>query len=187
MRTAGDGTTEIGMKTFIIGVLVGFLVLFPLVGFLYVKLGFMSLATTAKPFPFEEFLARTALHASIGKAKDVTNKLLVNDENLLAGAKLYRGNCAVCHGLPGQTKTHLAAGMFPKVPQLFEKDEMVTDDPEGETFWKVSHGIRLSGMPGFSGSMQETERWQVTMLLKHADKLPAGVQSLMKQAPEAPR
>jgi thiosulfate dehydrogenase len=173
------------MKTFIIGMLVGFLVLFPLVAFLYVKLGFLSLATSAKPLPLEAFMARTALHASIGKAKDVTDKLPVTDENMLAGAKEYRGRCAVCHGLPGQPKTHIAAGMFPPPPQLFEKDGMVTDDPEGETFWKVTNGIRLSGMPGFTASLQETERWQVTMLLKHADKLPAGVQALLKQPPEA--
>jgi thiosulfate dehydrogenase len=172
------------MKLFIIGLLVGFVVLFPLVVFLYVKLGFFSLATTAKPVPFEAFLASTALNASIGKAKDVTDKLPVTDENLLAGAKLYRGNCAVCHGLPGQPKTHIAAGMFPKPPQLLEKDEMVTDDPEGPTFWIVTNGIRLSGMPGFFASMQETERWQVTMFLKHADKLPAAVQALLKQSPE---
>jgi len=66
-----------------------------------VKLGFLSLATTAKPFPFEAFLASTALHASIGKAKDVTDKLLVNDENLFAGAKLYRVTAPYGHGLPG--------------------------------------------------------------------------------------
>src|SRR5258708_26197801 len=94
------------MKLFIIGLLVGFVVLFPLVVFLYVKLGFFSLATTAKPVPFEEFLASTALNASIGKAKDVTDKLPVTDENLLAGAKLYRGNCAAVPGLPARPKTH---------------------------------------------------------------------------------
>ena len=172
------------MKNFVIGFLVG-LVLFPIAVYLYVKLGFLSLATTAKPAPFEELLAHTALHASIGKAADVTDKLPVNDDNLLTGAKEYRGHCAVCHGLPGQSKTHIAAGMFPKPPQLFEKDDMVTDDTEGETYWKVTNGIRLSGMPGFLASMPDQERWQVTMLLKHADKLPAPVQALLKQAPEA--
>ena len=172
------------MKTFIIGFLVG-LVLFPIAVYLYVKLGFLSLATTAKPAPFEEFLARTALHASMGSARDVTDKLPVNDDNLLAGAKAYRGHCAVCHGLPGQSKTQIAAGMFPKPPQLFVKEEMVTDDPEGSTFWKITNGIRLSGMPGFFASLQDQERWQVTMLLKHADKLPAPVDALLKQPPEA--
>ena len=33
--------------------------------------------------------------------------------------------------------TAIAKGMFPKVPQLF-KGKGVTDDPVGETFWKVA-------------------------------------------------
>ena len=56
---------------------------------------------------------------------------------------------------------------------------MVTDDPEGTTFWKISHGIRLSGMPRFD-TLPETTRWQVTMLLKHADRLPPAVQASLR-------
>jgi mono/diheme cytochrome c family protein len=67
--------------------------------------------------------------------------------------------------------------MFPPPPQLLHGDDMVTDDPEGETFWKVTHGIRLSGMPGFANILSDTERWQVTMMLAHADKLPASAQA----------
>jgi mono/diheme cytochrome c family protein len=69
--------------------------------------------------------------------------------------------------------------MFPKPPQLFTPDEMVTDDPEGVTFWVVTHGIRLSGMPGFGATLSETERWQVTLLVAHADKLPPAVQAAL--------
>jgi mono/diheme cytochrome c family protein len=53
---------------------------------------------------------------------------------------------------------------------------MVTDDPEGVTYWKVTNGIRLSGMPGFGGTLSDTERWQVTMLVAHADKLSRAVE-----------
>jgi mono/diheme cytochrome c family protein len=67
--------------------------------------------------------------------------------------------------------------MFPPPPQLFEKDDMVTDDPEGVTYWKVTHGIRLSGMPGFASTLSDTQRWQVTMLLAHADKLSRAAQA----------
>ena len=48
---------------------------------------------------------------------------------------------------------------------------LLTDDPEGVTFWKVSHGIRLSGMPGFAGTLSEMQRWQVTMLAPQANQL----------------
>jgi hypothetical protein len=37
-------------------------------------------------------------------------------------------------------------GMYPQPPELF-KGKGVTDDPAGETYWKVANGIRLTGMP----------------------------------------
>jgi hypothetical protein len=71
--------------------------------------------------------------------------------------------------------------LMPKPPQLFDKDDMVTDDPEGVIFWIVSNGIRLSGMPGFGDHLEEKERWQIAMLLKHADKLPPAVQAELQR------
>jgi mono/diheme cytochrome c family protein len=57
---------------------------------------------------------------------------------------------------------------------------MVTDDPIGVTYWKVTHGIRLSGMPAFDTLLQENQRWQVSLLLAHADKLSPSVQAAIK-------
>jgi hypothetical protein len=37
----------------------------------------------------------------------------------------------------------------------------VEDDPEGETYWKVSHGIRLTGMPAFCMTLTQTQLWQL--------------------------
>jgi mono/diheme cytochrome c family protein len=65
--------------------------------------------------------------------------------------------------------------MFPHAPQLLDKEDMVTDDPVGESFWKVKNGIRLSGMPGFKQSLSETQMWQVSALLAKADQLPPEV------------
>jgi len=56
---------------------------------------------------------------------------------------------------------------------------MVTDDPQGATYWKVTNGIRFSGMPGFGKTLSGTERWQVTLLLKNADKLPPTVHAAL--------
>jgi mono/diheme cytochrome c family protein len=47
----------------------------------------------------------------------------------------------------------------------------------GETFWKVQNGIRLTGMPGFKGSLSEKEMWQVSQLVALADKLPESAKS----------
>jgi hypothetical protein len=74
--------------------------------------------------------------------------------------------------LPGQDRTAIAKREFPTPPELF-KGEGVTDVPVGVTYWKVANGIRLTGMPRFSGSLSSEQMWQVSLLLSNADKLPA--------------
>jgi thiosulfate dehydrogenase len=163
------------VRGFVLGV---FLTIFLLVagGYLFVSSGRLSMATTAPPLPLEATVAKLAIRASIGNAKDQKDPLPSSNANMLAGVKLYKDNCAVCHGAP-QSHSTIAKAMFPPPPQLFEKDDMVTDDPEGETYWKVTHGIRLTGMPGFAAILSDTERWQVTLLVAHADKLPPAAQA----------
>jgi thiosulfate dehydrogenase len=84
--------------------------------------------------------------------------------------------------LPGQTKTPTAKGMFPEPPQLFN-GHGVTDDPAGESYWKVANGIRLTGMPAYTGSLSENEMWQISLLLANADKLPQSVHSVLEKPP----
>jgi len=146
-------------------------------GYLFVRGGGVSLAVTAPPLPLEKAVARLALRASIGDAQDQKDPLPFDDENMLAGVNTYKEHCAVCHSAPGRPPTAISKGMFPPPPALFDKEGMVTDDPEGVTYWKVTHGIRLSGMPGFAGALSDTQRWQVTMLVAHADKLSLAVQA----------
>lgn len=147
--------------------------------YLFLVSGGISMETTASPLPLERRVASLALHASFGNAAQQHSPLPADDTNMVAGAQVYRTHCAVCHGRPGESRSAIARGMFPDPPQLLQENEMVTDDPEGITYWKVTHGIRLSGMPGFSGTLPDTARWQVTMLLAHADKLSPAVQAAL--------
>lgn len=150
-----------------------------LAGYLFLRSGGVSMATNARPLPLEAAVAHLALHASFRKDASRKNPLPFNDANMIAGARQFKERCSFCHGLPGQKPTDAAVGMFPKPPQLFESQDMVTDDPEGITYWKVTHGIRLSGMPGFEGTLSEQARWQITMLVAHADKLSPAVQAAL--------
>ena len=112
-----------------------------------------------------------ALHRAIGAEADRPSPLPADEANLLAGAKVFKAHCAVCHGLPDQTQpTAIARGLFPKPPQLWPPRKGVTDDPVGEIFWKAKNGIRLTGMPGFGGALTDDELWQVSALCQKADK-----------------
>jgi mono/diheme cytochrome c family protein len=164
-------------------VLLGFLLAIVLIvigGYIFIVSGGVPMATSSAPLPLEETVAKMVLRANYKGSLDLKNPLPLNDENLKGGANTYNGNCAMCHGALDQPRPALAKAMFPPAPQLLTSGEMVADDPEGETFWKVTNGIRLSGMPAFGTILNDTRRWQVTMLLAHADKLtPAARKQLL--------
>jgi mono/diheme cytochrome c family protein len=55
----------------------------------------------------------------------------------------------------------------------------VSDDPAGETYWKIEHGIRFTGMPAFVGSLSEEQIWQIAYFLSHGmDKLPPAADAI---------
>ncbi|HKV93225.1 MAG TPA: c-type cytochrome [Candidatus Angelobacter sp.] len=174
------------MKKFIIGLIIGLLL--PVVGgYLFIKMGGMPMAASgATPLPMELTVARMSLKAATAKSADKTSPVPADEINLTQGAHVYVANCAFCHGLPGQPASNAAKGMFPLPPQLLNKDEMVTDDPIGITYWKVSNGIRLTGMPGFTEMLTDSQIWQVSQMLKNADKLPASTMAELTKPAEAP-
>ncbi len=162
---------------FIVGLLLG-LVLMPLGAYLYFTGGGAPVATTDSDMPFERFLAKKALHVRIAKDMPKSVPIQANEANYLAGAELYKQHCAVCHGLPLTPKTAIATGMYPQSPLLLE-GKGVTDDPAGESYWKIFNGLRLSGMPGFSKSLSETQMWQLALLVANADKLPTSAKAAL--------
>jgi mono/diheme cytochrome c family protein len=167
------------VKTFLFGLILGLLIPAAVV-YGYFNFGFAPIAASASPMPFEKRMARMTLSAHIRKeAPKKDAPVPADDTNLTAGAGLYKANCAFCHGLPDQKPTLAAKGMFPIPPQLWDKDEMVTDDPVGTTYWKVSNGIRMTGMPAFGETLTPTQVWQISLLLANADKLPASTQAAL--------
>ncbi len=167
-----------------IGLIIGFS-LIPVGVYLYFAGGYAPVATSAPPMPFEKMLAHKAQDARIEKEMPKTVPIEPSETNLLAGAAVYKEQCAVCHGLPGASRTAIAAGMYPRPPQLFH-GKGVTDDEPGETYWKVANGIRLTGMPGFHSTLKDDQLWQVSLLLANADKLPDSVKNALARKDSVP-
>ena len=166
------------MKSFAAGVIV---TLVCILGGVYAFFagGLAPVATAARPVPFERKLAHMALNAKLRKEMPRSVPIEANESNYVAGAHEYLINCAVCHGVPGKEKSAIANGEFPKPPELL-KGKGVTDDPPGETYWKVANGVRLTGMPGFNQSLSETQMWQISLMLANADKLPNSVTAVLE-------
>lgn len=144
----------------------------------YFESGRAPVAVADGPMPFEHALVWRALKAHEKKLPHVSPQVAADETTFLAAAEIYRKNCAVCHGLPGEVKTLIAEGMSPDPPQLFHGTG-VTDDEPWQTYWTAKGGVRMTGMPSFDGKLSEIQLWQVTMLLKNADKISSTVKAAL--------
>jgi mono/diheme cytochrome c family protein len=161
------------MIRILLGVLLG-VIFVPVAVLAWLKFGSVPVAVSDPRLPQERLITSVPLQARIDRELIKTPPIQVNENNLVAGAQIYRDQCAACHGLHGK---HSSFGphMYPHAPSLWEKHRNnsvvgVSDDPPGETYWRVANGIRLTGMPSFKSVLTDTEMWQVSLLLANADK-----------------
>jgi thiosulfate dehydrogenase len=165
--------TALAVLSFVLG-----LIVFPAAAYVYFVFGKPPVAVADKPFPFEDRIVRVPMNARIEREMPKSAPIEPTDENLNAGAQIYEDKCEMCHGVAGEPSA-IGGKMFPRAPQLWQKHKNgsavgVSDDPVGETYWKVKNGIRLTAMPSYDKALTDTQMWQVSLLLSRADKpLPA--------------
>ncbi|MGA2652157.1 MAG: cytochrome c [Terracidiphilus sp.] len=179
------------MGRFLLGIVVGAL-LVPLVILTWFHFGTVPVAVADPPLPEERLITQVPLNARIDRELIKTSPVQANEETFVAGAQIYRDQCAACHGFHGKSSS-FGAHMFPSAPPLWEKHHNndvvgVSDDEPGETYWKVANGIRLTGMPSYKQVLTETQMWQVSQLLANADKPlpPVALQILRGEPPPQP-
>ncbi len=174
------------------GVILG-LILAPLALLAWFQWGHPPVAVADPPLPLERQITQVPLKARIARDLPGNQPIPADEANLTAGAQVYRDQCAVCHGFHDRPSS-FAAHMFPEAPALWEKHQDsdvvgVSDDPPGETYWKVANGIRLTGMPAFKYALTDTQIWQVSVLLANADRPlpPRALALVMGVAPATPQ
>jgi thiosulfate dehydrogenase len=169
------------MKGFIGGI-VTMLLIFAL-GLLFALMGFVSMRADNPPSKMETTLAGRAMDASVARAAPkVANPVAADEINLVAGARLYRDHCALCHGDPAQPKSPLADSLNPPPPQ-FVND--MADMPENQNFYILEHGIRWTAMPGWKNVLSEQQIWQMVTFLSHMHDLPTAAKQVFAET--APR
>ena len=151
-------------------------------GYALLASGAIPANADAPPNPVEKWAAQKSLQATIRRdAPKGPPPIAATPENLAAGLKLYAIHCAVCHGAADGKASAIARGLYQRAPQLGRHG--VEDDPEGETYWIIHHGVRMTGMPSFAASLSQDQIWQLTLFLKHMDDLPPAVASAWKNLP----
>ena len=176
-KKSGGGAGKVVLG-FVLGVLAVAAVVFQ-----DLRFGALPVAVADAAFPLEKQVVRVPMDARIEREKKEA-PFGTSEDVFEGGAKVYRAQCASCHGTPGHDVA-FAKYMYPSAPQLWKKHSRgnvvgVSDDDAGETYWKVANGIRLTGMPSYSKVLTDTEMWQVSLLLKNADKeLPTPVTEIL--------
>ena len=107
------------MKGFALGVVVTMAIIVAAT-YVYFATGMAPVATTAATMPLETRLAHMALHARVEKEMPTQVPVAADEGNLVAGARVYLEQCAICHGVPGKEQPAIGKGEFPRPPHLFE-------------------------------------------------------------------
>ncbi|MEA2666990.1 MAG: hypothetical protein QOI11_3934 [Candidatus Eremiobacteraeota bacterium] len=173
------------MRSFV-GGFAAAVVLLALVVFGAVETGAVPARADGALMPGENWMAHTSLKATmVREAPKPPYPFTQTDADIATGAKLYVQNCAVCHGTANSTPTSIARGLGVRAPQFNKHDVM--DDPEGETYWKIEHGIRFTGMPAYDKSLEEQAIWQIAYFLKRTpDHLPAAAKAIWENPASVP-
>ena len=90
-------------------------------------------------------------------AKKVKNPVQTSAEGLKSAAKLFKENCAACHGAKGAGNGPLAGALADK-PMNFTNMKAMKSVPDGELFWKMTTG-RLP-MPSWA-QFSDKQRWEL--------------------------
>jgi len=78
------------------------------------------------------------------------------------GARIYKQQCAVCHGNKGKGDGPAGIALTPRPANLTSK--AVQEQSDGALFWKITTG--RGAMPSFKSILTEEQRWQVVTFLR---------------------
>lgn len=153
----------------VLGAVLLFLVLAAGGGWLYMKTAMHGFSARAQPSKMEammaEFARDTAMPAS---AKNLKNPIAVTPAVLHEGMAHFADHCAVCHANNGSGQTMFGKGLYPKPPDLRGETQTMSD---GEIFYDIENGIRMSGMPAFGGQDTAAETWPLVAFIRHLPQL----------------
>lgn len=103
--------------------------------------------------------------------KGLPNPVADSEENFIAAREHFADHCASCHANDGSGNTEMGRSLYPKAPDM--RLPRTQDLSDGEIFYFIENGIRLTGMPGWSTGTMEGERssWQLVHFIRRLSKL----------------
>jgi len=99
-------------------------------------------------------------------ARTRSNPVTKSKEVLHEGMAHWADHCSICHGNNGNAELSMGQQMYPHSPDMRKPQTQNLTD--GEMFYIIENGIRLSGMPAFGHSEGDSnESWKLVHFIRH--------------------
>jgi len=121
-----------------------------------------------EPTALEGFIARRLRHAGVpGAVRNMQNPVPLTDEVLSEARAHFADHCALCHGNDGKGQSDIGRSLYPKAPDMTASATQSLSD--GEIFYIIKNGIRLTGMPAWGENTPEDDAasWKLVHFIRH--------------------
>jgi len=164
----------------------GFLLLMILVAF--AALGSLAIwvrmqhgfSARAEPSAIERYIAVTVRRAAVpAAARRAGNPFPASPEILAEARAHFADHCASCHANNGGGETAIGRGLYPRAPDMRKRDTQSLTD--GELYWIIHNGIRLSGMPAWGDPDHDDDSWKLVVFIRHLPTMAPHEESEMEK------
>ena len=116
-----------------------------------------GLGARAEPSHIEAMMSGYARDTAMPEsARAIKNPVVLTPAIQQEAMAHFADHCAVCHANDGSGQSMFGKGMYPKPPDLRGETQGMSD---GEIFYVIENGIRMSGMPAFGGDGTSDDSW----------------------------
>jgi mono/diheme cytochrome c family protein len=136
-------------------------------GWMTIRRGFSARDT---PSAMEAYVAKTARKLSIpASQRDAKNPFAPTAEVLSEARAHFADHCALCHGNDGSGKTQIGQNLYPKTPDM--RLPATQDLTDGEIYYVIHNGIRLTGMPAWGTEVKDEDSWKLVLFIRRLPQL----------------
>lgn len=141
----------------------------------------------AQPTAIEAFAATTARELALpADAKTKQNPIPDSPEVIAEARAHWADHCAGCHANDGSGNIPMGQQMYPPSPDM--RADGTQKKTDGELFYIIENGIRLSGMPAWGGTAHgQQDSWKLVRFIRHLPSLSqAEVREMESLNPKTP-
>jgi hypothetical protein len=131
-----------------------------------------GIGARSEPSSVEVSVARAARHLAIpASERSRGNPIPVTNESIRAGLEHWADHCATCHANDGGGDTEIGGALSPRAPDM--RLPATQDLTDGELFYIIENGVKLTGMPawGTGSAENEEDSWHLVNFIRRLPQL----------------